>query len=78
MKNVVIPIENNSIARLLMQLAKSMGLKPHIEIRKEMEWDFMPDDDKAIEKMIAKADKNFNKGNYISAAEARNIVSKWK
>ena len=78
MKNVVIPIENNSIGKLLMDLAKSMGLKPRIETRKEMEWHFMPDDDKTIEKMIAQADKNFKKGKYLSAEQARNVVSKWK
>jgi hypothetical protein len=78
MKNVVIPIENNSIAKLLMELAKKMGLEPRIESRKEMEWNFMPDDDKVLEKMMDDAEKNFSKGKFLSAEQAKNIVRKWK
>ena len=78
MKNVVIPIENNSTGKLLMELAKSMGLNPRIETRKEMKWHFMPEEDKALEDIIAQAEKNFKKGKYLSADQARNSVSKWK
>lgn len=61
-----------------MQLAKNMGLKPRIETRNQMEWHFMPADDKALERMMARAEKNFKDGKYLSAKEAQHIVSKWK
>ena len=61
-----------------MELAKKMGLKARVDDTMGMEWDFMPAEDHKLELMIEKAEKNFQKGNHISAAKAKSIVKKWK
>lgn len=76
MKTVVIDANNESTAKLLLEIAKKMGLKAHIEKRGLKSYP-IPDDDRELEKLMDDAEENFKKGKYLSANEAREKVAKW-
>ena len=79
MKSVVISVDKPSTQKLLLDLAKKLGLKAKVQdAHKEMEWILMPDDDAELEAMITKAKKNIEKGKYFTAEEALKRVKKWK
>jgi hypothetical protein len=77
MKTVVIDAINDSTAKLLLDIAKKMGLKAHVEKKRGLKSYPMPTDDRELEKMMDKAEENFKKGKYLSANEARERVEKW-
>ncbi len=77
MKTVVIEANDESTTKLLLELAKKMGLKAHLEKKRGPKPSLMPSDDRVLEKMMDEAEENFKKGNYLSAKEAREKVEKW-
>ncbi len=77
MNTVVIDANNESTAKLLLELAKKMGLKAHVEKKRGLKPYPMPTDDHVLEQMMDEAEENFKKGNYLSASEAREKVEKW-
>lgn len=77
MKTVVIDANNDSTAKLLLDIAKKMGLKAHIEKKRGLKSYPMPDDDRELEKLMDDVEANFKKGKYLSANEAREKVAKW-
>lgn len=78
MKTVIIDANNDSTAKLLLDIAKKMGLHAKIQKNEKMKWSMMPEDDTELEAMIQKAEDDFAKGKGISSKEARKIVRSWK
>jgi hypothetical protein len=78
MKTVVIDANNDSTAKLLLNIAKKMGLKAKIQNKGKMNWTLMPEDDVELEAMINKAEADFAKGKGLSTNEVRKIVRSWK
>ena len=77
MKSIVIPFKNESAGKLLLELAKKLGLNPRIETKREIEWDFMPEKDRALEDLIEKAEKNFTRGKFLTAEQVKAETRKW-
>jgi hypothetical protein len=78
MKTVVIDANNDSTAKLLLDIAKKMGLKAKVQKQKKIKWTMMPEDDAELEAMIKKAEEDFAKGKGLSTNEVRKIVRSWK
>lgn len=78
MKTVVIDIDNNSTAKLLLDYAKKLGLHPKIQKPVKKGWTMMPEDDDELKAMIQKAEEDFAKGKGLSTNEVRKIVRSWK
>jgi hypothetical protein len=78
MKTVVIDANNDSTAKLLLDLAKKMGLKAKVQKAEKMKWSVMPESDSELEAMITKAEADFAKGKGLSTSEVRKIVRSWK
>jgi hypothetical protein len=77
MKTVVIDVNEDSTAKLLLNLAKKMGLKAKIQKKEKIKWTIMPEDDAELEAMIKKAEEGFAKGKGLSTDEVRKKVKKW-
>jgi len=78
MKNVVISVDKPSTQKFLLELAAKLGLSAKVETQKEMQWNFMPDDNAELEAMISKAEKNIRSGKFLTAEQAAATVKKWK
>lgn len=78
MKTVVIDANNDSTAKLLLDLAKKMGLHAKIQKKEKRKWAVMPEEDAELEAMISKAEADFAKGKGLSTNEVRKIVRTWK
>jgi hypothetical protein len=78
MKTVIIEATDTATARLLLDLAKRMGLKASIEKKRVLKYYPMPDDDKVLEKMMDDAEKSFTEGKGLSTKEVKKIVRSWK
>ena len=78
MKTVVIDAKNDSTAKLLLDIAKKMGLHAKIQKKAKIKWATMTDEDSELEAMINKAEEDFAKGKGLSTNEVRKIVRSWK
>jgi hypothetical protein len=80
MKLVVIDAEKDSTVKLLLSLAREMGLKASVQTKKSKELKLypMPDDDDLLDKMLNESEENFSKGNYVTGTQARQQVEKWR
>jgi hypothetical protein len=78
MKTVVIDANNDSTVKLLLDIAKKMGLKAKVQKVEKMKWSVMPENDAELETMINQAEADFAKGKGLSTSEVRKIVRSWK
>ncbi|MDQ3109103.1 MAG: hypothetical protein M3R17_04335 [Bacteroidota bacterium] len=76
MKTVVIDANNDSTVKLLLDLAKKMGLKAHVEKKRDLKLYPMTDDDETLDKMLNESESNFKTGNYKTAEAARKEIEK--
>jgi hypothetical protein len=78
MKTVVIDVNNDSSAKLFLEIAKKMGFRAKIQKAEKIKWSMLPEDDAELEAMINKAEEDFAKGKGLSTSEIRKIVRSWK
>ncbi|CAN5892984.1 hypothetical protein BH11BAC7_BH11BAC7_21940 [soil metagenome] len=78
MKTVIIDANSDSTAKLLLDLAKKMGLSAKIQKTEKIKWTIMPEEDTELEARVQKAKEDFAKGKGLSTNEVRKIIRSWK
>ncbi|MEO5644359.1 MAG: hypothetical protein ABIQ40_01820 [Bacteroidia bacterium] len=78
MKTVIIDANSDSTAKLLLDLAKELGLSAKIQKTEKIKWTIMPKEDTELEAMVQKAKEDFAKVKGLSTNEVRKIIRSWK